>query len=137
MSSTDDFVYDNARQLFATAQLNWPTAAVYAMVVSEFYAPTLADVHVSDVPSGAIIIRDMQCTSMASVKGVCSCLIPQIQSIVSPYTVTAVILYIKGSDDAHSPLVYYSSTGPGFPFQLAGFDEAIGYDQIAGGFFQV
>lgn len=137
MSPTDDFLYDHARQLFATAQINWPTAHVNAMIVSELYVPALSDVNVADVLSGAIIVRDLVCTGMAAPKGVCSCQIPQMNSLLSAYIATAVILYIKGSDDAHSPLVYYSSTGPGFPFALQGFDYSVGFDQLNGGFFQV
>ena len=132
-----DFVYDNARQLFATGQINWPAAAVYAMVVSQLYVPSLADVHVSDIPVGSRLVSNMQCTSVASVKGICSCLIPEINAVVSPYKATALVLYVKGSNDANSPLVYYSSTGPGFPFALDGTAVDVGFDQLSGGFFQV
>ncbi|HXS14422.1 MAG TPA: hypothetical protein VN734_17115 [Acidobacteriaceae bacterium] len=137
MSGYTDFLYNNARHLFATAQLNWPTAAVNAMLVSASYSPSLNDVYVSDIPSSAIIVRDLLCTSVGEKNGACYCTIPQIQAVVSPYTVVAVVLYIKGASDSVSPLVYYSSTGPGFPFLLQGFSYYVGYDVASGGFFQV
>jgi hypothetical protein len=137
MSTPTDFLYNNARHLFATAQLNWPAAAVNAMLVSSLYAPQLTNVNVSDIPSSAIIVRDLVCTNIGENNGVCFCTIPQVQSITSVYAAAAVILYVKGADDAHSPLVYYSSTGAGFPFLLQGFSYLVGYDLANGGFFQV
>lgn len=137
MSGTSDFLYDSARQAFATAQINWPAAAVNAALVSQFYSPQLSHVNLSEIDPTAIIARDLVCTNVTSVKGVCAATIPELDSVVSVFTVAAVILYIKGVDDAHSPLVYYSSTGPGFPFAIQGFDYTVGYDQTAGGFFQV
>lgn len=132
-----DFLYYNVRSLFATAQLNWPVAAVKAMLVSNLYSPQLTHVNVSDIPPSAIIIRDLVCTGIGQKNGVCFCSIPQMTGLTSPYEVIAVILYVAGSDDAHSPLVYYSSTGPGFPFVVDGFSYFVGFDQSAGGFFQV
>lgn len=132
-----DFLYNNARHLFATAQLNWPSAAINAMVVSAQYSPQLTHANVSDIPSSAILDRDLLCTSVGEHNGVCFCTIPSIVGLSSVTPVVAVILYVKGSDDAHSPLVYYSSSGPGFPFLLQGFSYSIGYDQANGGFFQV
>jgi hypothetical protein len=132
-----DFLYNNARHLFATAQLNWPAAAINAMLVSNLYSPQLSHKNVSDIGSGAIIVRDLVCTGIGETNGVCFCTIPQLQSVVSPYLAVAVVLYVKGSDDAHSPLIYYSSTGPGFPFALQGFSYFVGFDQANGGFFQV
>lgn len=132
-----DFLYNNARHLFATAGLNWPAAAVNAMLVSSLYAPLLSDKNVSDINPGAIIVRDLVCTNVGEKNGVCFCTVPQIQSITSVYSAVAVVLYVKGADDAHSPLVYYSSSGPGFPFAIQGFSYFVGYDQANGGFFQV
>jgi hypothetical protein len=136
MSATD-FVYDNARQLFATAQINWTAAPINAMLVSNFYAPQLTHVNVADIDPSAIIVRDLALTNLTAVKGICAGIIPEILGVVTPYTVVAVILYVKGANDGVSPLIYYSSTGPGFPFQVQGFDYSVGFDQVSGGFFQV
>lgn len=137
MSGTSDFVYNNARTLFATAQINWPAAAVNAMLVSSGYAPQLTHRYVSDIDPTAIIVRDLALTNLTVVNGICAGTIPEIASVVSPYTVTALILYIDTGPDSASPLVYYSSTGPGFPFTITGFDYTVGFDQTAGGYFQV
>lgn len=132
-----DFLYYNARTLFATAQINWTVAAVNAMLVSSGYSPQLTHKYVSDVTPAAIIIRDLALTTLGVTNGICFGTIPEVASVTSVYTVAAVILYIKTSADTTSPLVYYSSTGPGFPFAIQGFDYTVGFDQTAGGFFQV
>lgn len=132
-----DFVYNNARTLFATAQINWPAAAVNAMLVSSGYGPQLTHKFVSDIDPTAIIVRDLALTNLGVANGICFGTIPELTSIVSPFTVAALILYVKASNDSVSPLVYYSSTGPGFPFNITGFDYTVGYDQTVGGYFQV
>lgn len=137
MSSTD-FVYGKARKALNTAQINWSSAAINAMLVSSTYAPQPnTDQYVSDVPAGAVIVRDIVLTSLGvSNAGVCFGTLPPFNAFSSPLTVTGIILYVKGADDAHSPLVYYSSTGPGFPFHPQGFNYTIGFDQANGGYFQ-
>lgn len=132
-----DFLYNNARTLFATAQLNWPAAAPNAMLVNSDYSPLLTDQYVSAIPASAIIVRDLALTNLGVVNGICYGTIPELSGIVTAYEVVAVVLYNKTSSDATSPLIYYSSTGPGFPFQIQGFDYAVGFDQTVGGFFQV
>lgn len=137
MSAPTDFVYNNARQLLATAGLNWPASAINAMLVSAQYIPSLTDRYVSDIPSAAILSRDAVCTNITAVNGICSCLIPQFSSLLSPYIAVAVVLYVKTGSDSTSALVYYSSTGNGFPFALQGFNYYVGPDASNGGWFQV
>lgn len=132
-----DFLYNNARTMFATAQLNWPASNVNAMLVSAGYAPALGDQYVSAIPVAAVIVRDLQLTNLGVKNGVCYGTIPDISSVVTPYQVTALVLYIKGASDSVSPLIYYSSTGVGFPFNIQGFEYAVGFDEAAGGYFQV
>lgn len=132
-----DFLYNNARTMFATAQLNWPAANVNAMLVSAGYAPTLEDQYVSTVQTAAVIVRDLQLTNLGVKNGVCYGTIPSISGVVTPYQTVALVLYIKGASDSVSPLIYYSSTGVGFPFDIQGFEYAVGFDQASGGYFQV
>ena len=137
MSGPTDFLYNNVRHLFATGALNWPSAAINAMLVSSAYAPALTDVNVSDIPSAAIITRDQALTGLSEHNGICAGTVPQWASLISPYVAVAIILYVKGANDSVSPLIYYSSTGPGFPFAVTGFNYNVGFDQSAGGWFQI
>lgn len=137
MSGTS-FVYNPTRVSFATAQLNWSTAAVNAMLVSTNYSPNPNHLHVSDIPSQAILTRDRALTNKGvTAGGAVYGSIPLMSALANSQPAAAVILYVLGADDAHSQLLYYSSDGPGFPFPLQGFDYFVGFDLSAGGWFQV
>lgn len=131
-----DFVYNPARQLFATGGIDWATAHISALLVSALYVPTLVDQFVSDIPSAAILARAV-CTNVAVTNGIATSLIPQFSSLSSDYICTAVVLFVDTGVDGTSQLVYYSSTGNGFPFALQGFNYYVGPDASAGGWFQV
>lgn len=133
-----NLVYNAARVRFATAQLDWSTATIHAMLVDSSYTPLLTHVHVSDIPSGAIIIRDSPLTDIAVADtGVCYGTIPKFEALLSSAPVAALILYENTGTDSTSGLIYYSSGGVGFPFDAQGFDYSIGYDLTNGGFFKV
>lgn len=135
--SPTDFVYGPARYLIGTAQLDLLTAPINAMLVNALYIPTTGDQYVSDIPPGAVVVRDVALTGLAlNANGVFSGNIPQFSSLVSPYLVVAVVLYSLEMTDDASPLIYYSSTGPGFPFTPNGFTYFVGYDASNGGWFQ-
>ena len=131
------FKYNNASSEFATGQLNWPALPVNAMLVNANYSAFPSDVFVSAIPPAAIELRDIALTNLAQLNGLCQGVIPTIKAFLSPDTVVALVLYVKRGSDSTSELLYYSSDGPGFPFVPSGFDYSVGYDQAAGGFFQV
>lgn len=132
------FLYNNARHLFATGQLDWLTTAPNAMLVSASYVPNAAvDAHVSDIPAGAIIVRDAALTNVGESGGLCSGAIPIWNALSVPVPVVAIVLYGKVGSDSTSPLIYYSSDGAGFPFTPQGFNYSVAQDQGAGGWFQV
>lgn len=132
------FVYDNARSLAATAQLNWPSAGtVKAALMSGAYTPNAhSDVHFSDVPGGAVIITATM-SGLAQANGICTGVIPEFDAFLNAATVVGLLFYIDTGDPTTSPLIYYSDEGIGFPFQPLGFNYAVGADLTAGGFFQL
>lgn len=132
------FVYDNARSLAATAQLNWPAAGtVKAALLSEAYTPNAhLDVNLSDVPGGAVIISTTM-SGLAQANGICTGTIPEFMAFINAATVVGLLIYIDSGNPATSPLIYYSDEGVGFPFQPLGFNYAVGADLTAGGFFQL
>jgi hypothetical protein len=136
------FLYGNASQQFATKQWNWPALQVSALLVSAGYVPRInSDVHVSDIPSAAILARsNAQSTymgSMASVNGVCSGILPVFDGFLNVTPVAAIVLYVDTGVDSTSQLIYYSNAGAGFPFTGQGFNYAVVNDQAYGGWFQV
>lgn len=137
MSAPTDFLYNNARSLFSTGALDWPTSSIKAALLNELYTPSLDDQHMSDIPSGAVIIRDVALTSLGQTDGICFGNIPQFNALMSVSVVRAVLLYKSTGVDSTSPLIYYSSTGPGFPFAAQGFNYFVGYSATNGGWFQI
>ncbi|MFI5397602.1 MAG: hypothetical protein ACHQ9S_18855 [Candidatus Binatia bacterium] len=137
MASTD-FVYSKARIAIGSKQIDLTSATVNAMLVSNAYSPQpQADQYVSAIPAGAIVIRDLAITGQGlSANGSFYGNLALLNSFISSLTVVAIILYVQTGNDATSQLLYYSSTGPGFPFQPLGFSYAITYDQVSGGYFQ-
>lgn len=130
------FVYNNARHMFATAGINWPAASARAALLSAGYSPSPTDKFLSEISTGAVM-KDVAMTALGDVDGQCFGTIPEIMAFISATTVVGLVIYIDTGDPTTSPLVYYSDDGVGFPFQPLGFNYAIGFDQSAGGFFQV
>lgn len=137
MSAPTDFLYNNARSLFTTKQLNWPVETIKVALLNSLYTPSLQDVNLSAVPAGAFIARDIVMTNLAQIAGVCSGTIPEFIGLTSVYTCVAVLIYKSTGLDTTSPMIYYSSTGVGFPFKPAGFNYFVGFDTTSGGWFQV
>lgn len=137
MASTD-FVYGAARVLIGEAGADLLTADLCCMLVNANYSPQPnTDVNVSVIDPAAIIIRDIALTGVAfTAAGILYGTVPEFMALAATSVCTAFVLYIKGDSDADSPLIYYSSSGSGFPFLPEGFDYVIGYDQTNGGFFQ-
>lgn len=129
------FLYNNARSLFATGQINWPAVNARAVLVNGAYAPSRADISLADVPSGAIM-KDVLMTDLGQSNGICYGVIPQFNAFTSGSIVTGLLIYLSAGDPADAHLIYYSDDGIGFPFKPLGFNYAVSFDQAAGGFFQ-
>jgi hypothetical protein len=131
------FVYNQARTDFATAQINWITADIRMAFTNGNYAPSLDDLTVADVGAGNLIVRDVILANKNVVNGICSGTIPAFNAFIEPAPVIGVLIYILGSDDSHSRVIYYSDDGIGFPFTPQGFNYLVAFDQTSGGFFEV
>lgn len=138
------FLYGAASQQFGTGALDWPTLQVGALLVSAAYTPRInVDTYVSDIPPSAIIARSDQndgggdLTGLAMVNGIAQGVIPEFQALISALPVAAVVLFVDTGVDSTSSLIYYSSSGSGFPFTPEGFNYAIVAAGLLGGWFQV
>lgn len=133
-----DFVYNNAYKQFADGAWAWTGLAVNAALVTGAYVPQRTHVNLSEVTPAALVVRDQALTGLGvRDTGVCYGAVPRINAVSADAPVVGFVLYVKGVDDASSPLIYYSSGGAGFPFTAAGLNWQIAYDQTVGGFFQV
>ncbi len=136
MASTD-FVYNKGRVALNSGAINLATATIGAALVSAQYSPNPAsDQFLSVIPSVAIIAQvDLTGTSVGP-NGAFKGSIPQFSALLSGSIVVAVVLYVDTGNPVTSRLLYYSSSGPGFPFSPQGFNYIVAYDQNNGGFFQ-
>lgn len=129
-----DLVYNNARQKFATGAWNWNTLPVAAALVSAAYSPSVNDVLMSAIPEAALLISGNVLTNQTvALNGAVQGIIPTYLGLNLASDVAAIVLY----NTATNELIYYSSSGVGFPFAAQGENFNIGYDQFNGGFFQV
>ena len=133
------FLYGATSESLAESTLGaWESLVVWGMLVNASYVPRInSDKHVSDIPAAAILARFGPMTNQATVNGVCSGVLPQVDSLISSTPAAAIVLYVNSGLDSTSQLLYYSSNGIGFPLLLQGFNYAIAYDQQYGGWFQV
>lgn len=136
-SLVTDLVYANARDDFAEARIDWGSSVVKCALIGPGYAPLLTHKFMSEVSPAAVLIRSTNLTNLANSNGVCSGLIPTFQSLLLTDQVIGMLLYLDTGDDTTSQLIYFSSTGVGFPFFAQGFDYFIGFDLANGGWFQV
>lgn len=136
MASTD-FVYATARLALNSAQIDLASATVGAALVSGGYSPNPnTDQFLSAIDPTTILAQADLTDSGLGPAGQFFGTIPQFMALLSVPPVVAVVLYVDTGDPTTSQLLYYSSTGPGFPFLPQGFNYVVGYDQTQGGFFQ-
>lgn len=143
-AAVQTFLYGNASQQFGTAQWNWPALSVGALLVSGAYVPQInVDTYVSSIPPTAILARSDQghgagdLTNLAMTFGIAQGILPPFLALLTTVPVVAVVLFVDTGDDTTSQLIYYSSSGAGFPFTPEGFNYAIVPAGILGGWFQV
>lgn len=133
-----DIVYPSARTLFGTKQLNWETGAMCVALLNGNYTAALTDSTMANIPTSAVIIRDTPLTSLAiGPLGQAQGVLAEYDALLSDSPCVGILIYQLGASDALSPLIYYSSSGIGFPFLPQGLNYFVGYDQTNGGWFQI
>jgi hypothetical protein len=136
MASNGDFVYYNARVLLGSGALNLLSASLNCALVTAGYGPLPTDIYLSAVPAGAMLARDLAVTAVGfRSNGMFYGTIAETAALLNPNPVVGMIMYNKLSTDGASPLIYYSSTGVGFPFLTQGLLYQVAYDQANQGFF--
>lgn len=131
------FKYNIAAKNFGTAQWTWTALAVNAALVGAGYIPSPTHQTLDQVEASAVVVRDIELSNLAVTDaGWCAGDIPEQDALLSAIPIIGLLLYVKGDTDADSTLIYYSSDGVGFPFTADGFNYAVLYDQVAGGWFQ-
>lgn len=130
-----NFLYDNARELFLTGQLNWTGTGpnnIYRVILvdSAQYSPSashtsLAAVNTAQaVPAGGTA----ELTSRTGVGGAADAADVTFTNISWPSPVELLIIYKEGTTANDSPLIACIDTATGLPIQPNGGDIIVTWD---------
>jgi hypothetical protein len=117
-------IYPLARQLFATAGLNWATAHVKACVLAAGYTPDLTQQYLSGIPASAVLGTTADITGKTGAAGYLDGDTMSFGVIASAALAGYILFYLDTGNPATSVLVMFLDTPdiPGMPQQLTGIE---------------
>jgi hypothetical protein len=145
MASTN-FLYDNARELFATGQINWLTDTIRACLVTNSYSPSQAnDDFMSSIASANILGsgtggQRITLVNKTATGGACDADDITFTSIgggANPPSVEALVIYKFITDDTDSPLIAYLGGATGLPLLTNSGDIICQFDSGANRIFRL
>lgn len=122
-------LYDNARELFLTAQLNWSTDTIKAILVdTNVYSPVFTGTkNLADIGPSARVGPAVTLTGKATAAGAADANDATF-SAVSGASIEAIVLYKDTGVEATSPLIAYIDTATGLPITPNGGDIIVTWD---------
>lgn len=132
-------LYPHARELFATAQLNWTTGIVRGILLPISYAPDFTDQFLNEVSVGVRVATSAESTGRTAVGGLCSGDAIPFRLLFDTRFVSQAIIYKDTGDEATSPLIAYIGEDDlvSDPFKPVGLDYFIYPNVVEGGFFRL
>jgi hypothetical protein len=129
-------LYPHARELFATAALDWTGGTIKAMVLDSGFVPDFTKKFLSDVNAGSIIATSGNITSRTAADGVCDGDTINFGPITDPRTAASLLFFKDTGTPSTSPLIAYYAAADvlGFPVVLNGYTYYL-YKNVAGGWF--
>ena len=140
MSTSASQLFPAARQLFATAALNWPTALIKVMVMADSFVPNFAtQVNLSDISSADIIATSADITGLGATDGACTGDTTSLGVISDVRVAGGLIFFIDSGSPATSTLVAWfgSQDLPGLPAVLDGLEYFVYKNLSYGGWFRL
>jgi hypothetical protein len=115
-------LYPLARQLFATAGLNWATANIKACVLAAGYTPDFTQRYLSGIPFGAVLGTTPNITGKTGANGLLDGNTASFGVISSPSIAGYILFYEDTGNPATSPLIMLFDTPDvaGLPQALTG-----------------
>ena len=122
-------LYDNARELFATAKINWTsdTFKVYLIDSGNYTVNTSTHLYLSDVSTSSRIAGPVALSSMTATAGACDAADITFSS-VSGTSIEAILIYKDTGTESTSPLIAYIDTATGLPITPNGGDIIVTWD---------
>lgn len=123
-------LFDNARQMFLEAQINWMTDTIKCILVDagNYTAQTATHKHLSDISSSARVTQPVTLTSKSTAGGAADAADVTFTS-VSGNSIEAIVLYKDSGDEATSPLIAWIDTATGLPITPNGGDIIVSWDK--------
>ena len=127
-------LYDNAREFFATGQINWVSTSTILkvnLVDTAAYTPNFTlNKWITDIPSGSIVGPTVAMATGATRKavgGACEGGNITFTSVTGP-SIEAIIIWQDTGVAGASPLIAYIDTATGLPISPNGGDIIISWD---------
>lgn len=132
-------LYPYARELFATAQLDWRAGVVRGLFLPVSYVPNFDNQFLSDIFSGVRIAISEEIQSRTATGGLCSGLAAKFPLLFDNRLVSQAILFRDTGVESTSTLIAYLGDEDlvNEPFQPIGFDYYIYPNVVEGGFFRL
>lgn len=133
-------LYPGARQLFATAALNWTNVAltVRALLLPDSWVANFdTDEFLEDIAANVRIAISEPIEDRTAVLGICSGTHAKWPLLVDNRLVSKCVVFIDTGDEATSRLLAYIDDFVQEPFLPLGFDYYLYPNATEGGFFRI
>lgn len=132
-------LYPLARQLFATAGLNWATSNIKMALIVQSYVFDPTAQYISDIPSGDILATSGNVTGLSAAAGYCTGDTTSLGVISDPRPAAYLIFYKDTGTPTTSPLIAFfdSPDLPGLPAVLDGLEYFVYKNLSFGGWFRL
>lgn len=132
-------LYPYARELFATAQLDWRAGVMRALFLPSSYVPNFTNQFLSQIPEAVRIAISEEIDGRTATSGLCYGLPAKFPLLFDNRLVSqAVIFKDTGVESSSILIAYIGEEGlVNEPFQPIGFDYYIYPNVAEGGFFRL
>lgn len=132
-------LYPNARELFATAQLDWRAGVMRALFLPISYVPNFTNLYLSDISEAVRIAISEEIQGRTATLGLCSGTAAKFPLLFDNRLVAQAVIFKDTGVENTSLLVAYLGDEDlvNEPFQPIGFDYYIYPNVVEGGFFRL
>lgn len=131
-------LFDNSRQMFLEAQVNWMTDTVKCILVDTgaYTVQTATHKYLSDIATSARVAGPVTLTAKSTAGGAADAADCTFTS-VSGASIEAIVIYKDTGSEATSPLIAWIDTATGLPITPNGGDIIVTWDNGVNKIFRV
>lgn len=132
-------LYPYARELFATAQLDWRAGVVRALFLPSSYVPDFTDQFLSDIFEGVRVAISEEIQSRTATNGICTGTAAKFPLLTDNRAVSQAVIFKDTGVESTSVLIAYLGDEDlvNEPFTPIGFDYYIYPNIVEGGYFRL